>query len=208
MFLLVNGLLSWMKLMNCSGSFSWVIFSIGLYHFITGSAECSFLWCFLQATMSTAYLFHATFSKSILCIPKIRTQAMQVKRLVFLLLLFSLQFFWAVCLILNSSGAAPTSWCRSLFTSWVTGHEVRIQTPIVRCLSYCCWDVMWFAGWEVAVMLFHSKKAYGTMWCNREESWWVNDESFSLRQHSVLSQNKNKIWNQLKVSVWRFQTLL
>lgn len=197
MFLLVNGLLSWMKLVNCSGSFSWVIFSIGLYHFITGSAECSFLWCFLQATMSTAYPFHPTFFKIHAVHSKNKkTSYAGEGTLVFLLLLFSLQFFWAVCLILNSSGAAPTSWCRSLFTSWVTGHEVRIQTPIVQCLPYCCWDVMWFAGWEAAVMLFHSKRAYGTMWCNREESWWVNDESLSLRQHSVLSQNKNKIWNQ------------
>lgn len=205
MFLLVNDLLTWMKLTNCSGSLSWVIFSIGLCYFITGSAECSFLRYLLPRAMSTVNLFRATFSKSRLCIPKPRKQAIQAKRLlVFQHAAPFLPTFLLSCLL--NSRSAPTSWYRSCLQ--VGSQDMKWANA--QCLPCGCWDLMCFSGWEASVLLFHSRKAYGITRCNRGESWWVNDESLSLRQHSVLSKEKKQatVWNQLNISLWRFQALL
>lgn len=137
--------------------------------------------------MTTVNLFHGIFSKSRLCIPKRRKQATQAKGLsVFQHAAPFLPMFLLSCLL--NSRSAPTSWYRSLFTGQVKGYKVSI--PVVQCLLCCCWDVMCFSRWEAAVLLFHPSKAYGTTPCNREESWWVNDESLSLRQQSVLSKEK------------------
>lgn len=128
--------------MNCSGSFGWVIFNIGLYYIIIGCAECSFLWCLLPRTISTMNLFHTTFSKLRLCIPKSRKQATRAKGLlVFQHTALFLPTFLLSCLL--NSRSAPTSWYRSLFTSQVTGYEVSI--PVVQSLPCCRWDTMCFS---------------------------------------------------------------
>lgn len=133
--------------------------------------------------MSTVNLFHVTFPKSRLCIAKPATQAKGL--LVFQHTAPFLPTFLLSCLL--NSRSAPTSRYRSWFTSWVTGYEVSV--PVVQCLS-CCWNMMCFSGWEVAVLLFHLSEVYGRTQSNKEECWWVNNES--LRQSKVLSKEKDQ----------------
>lgn len=169
-------------------------YCVTLFYYWICCSECSFLWCLLPRTMSTVNPFHVTFSKSRLCIAKPATQAKGL--LVFQHTAPFLPTFLRSCLL--NSRSAPTSWYRSLFTSRVTRYKVSV--PVVQCLSCCCWDMMCFSGWEVAVLLFHLSKAYGRTQCNRGEYWWVNDEW--LRQSCALWKEKTStIPNQLKINI-------
>lgn len=200
MFLLVTDLFTWMKPMNYSGSFGWVTFNIVLCYSITGSAECSFLWCLLPRAMRTVNLLHVTFLKSGLCIDKTATQAKGL--LVFQHTAPFLPTFLLSCLL--NSRSAPTSWYRSLFTSWVTGYEVSV--PVVQCLSCCLgYGVLFWVGSGSTLVSLEQGIWQNTV---QQRGVLMSEQWVIKAKQSIVKRKRSTTAKQLKISVWRFQALL
>lgn len=161
--------------MNYSGSFSWVTFSIVLCYFITGSAECSFLWCLLPRATSTVNLFHVTFFKIKAMHGKISYPVQRDFQYFSTLLLFYIHFSWAVCLIPDLLPQADTGLYLQVGSQDMRWVYLLYSAFLVVVGIWCA-----FLGgkWQYCYFTWARHMAEHSA---TEKCWWVNSESLRAK---------------------------